>query len=414
MMKIDFDDEELEKASVEAYPNVAEAGRDQKGDLVVRGERRPGAGIQIEVESSVKALFGRAIEKVVRHTLVQLGVADLYVHIKDNGALDHVIMARVEAVARQMFDVKEPGAIPAKKVSPTPSPRERLRRTRLYLPGNNPDLMINAGLFGADCIILDLEDSVAPDEKWPARILVRNSLLSIDFGRSERIVRINPQTTPQSAIDLELVVPAEPDVFLIPKVETAEDINSIEQMIAFYEEQAGLEREIMLMPLIETAKGVLNAYQIATASERNVALCFGAEDFTADIGTERTVEGKETLFARQMILLAAKAAGIQALDTVFSDVEDTEGLIASTREAMALGFDGKGVIHPAQIEPIHQVYTPTDEQIDYARRVIEAIEEAEKSGSGVASLGTKMIDAPVVARAKKVLAMAKAVGKLTE
>ncbi len=166
------------------------------------------------------------------------------------------------------------------------------------------------------------------------------------------------------------------------------------------------------MPLIETAKGVLHAYEIATASSRNVALCFGAEDFTADLGVERTVEGREHYVARSLIVLAAKAAGIQAIDTVFSDVGDMSGLTASAREAMAQGFDGKGVIHPSQIKPVHEAFCPSPEQIDKAQKIVAALEEARAKGLGVVSLGSKMIDAPVVARAQKILERARAHGVL--
>ncbi|NOY59713.1 MAG: HpcH/HpaI aldolase/citrate lyase family protein [Calditrichaeota bacterium] len=404
-MKFDFDDNELKKNEA-SFPHFARSGRAQKGDLVVEGEHREKGGVSVEIESSVKALFGARIEDVVRDSLRTLSAGDVHFKIKDNGALDHVIMARVETVARQLWAIPEPGVLPQARAKISSSKRDRPRRTRLYLPGNNPDIMLNAGLFGADCIILDLEDSVAQNDKWPARILVRNSLLAVDFGSSEKIVRVNPLTTANFAIDLEIVVPAAPDVLLIPKCENAEDLQAVEQMLIFYEKRAELTTEIMLMPLIETAKGVLNAAEIATASVRNVALCFGAEDFTADIGAERTAEGKESFVARNLILLAAKAAGLQALDTVYSDVEDMDGLIASTCEAMALGFDGKGVIHPGQVEPIHRVFAPTQQQVDYAGKVIAAIEEAEKNGMGVATLGTKMIDAPVVARAKRILALA--------
>jgi len=390
----------------------AMAGRDAKGDCFVELTLTENGGIQVELESSVGAMFGTHLRKLAELACAHLGAKNVFIKIKDNGGLDHVLLARLEAVARQLWEVPEPGILPEKKILPTGTQKDRLRRTRLYLPGNNPDLMTNAGLYGADCIILDLEDSVAPADKDAARILVRNTLLAVDFFQSERIVRINPISSDFGARDLEMIVPASPHTLLVPKCETKEDITAVEEMLIFYEQQEKLENEIMLMPLLETAKGILNAKDIATASERIVALCFGAEDFTADIGAQRTREGRESFVARSLIVLAAKAARIQAIDTVFSDVEDIEGLIASTREAKELGFDGKGVIHPAQIKPIHDAFAPTDEEIEYAQKVMEAIHEAEEKGSGVAALGSKMIDAPVVARAQKVLAMARAVNKL--
>ena len=282
------------------------------------------------------------------------------------------------------------------------------------MPGNNPDLMRNGGLYGADSVILDLEDSVSPGEKDAARILVRNTLLTIDYFDCERIVRINPLSTEYGADDLEMIVPYGVDTILVPKCECADDIKSVEKIIAGLEKKHSLGYEVLIMPLIETAKGILNAFEIGAASSRVVALCFGAEDFTADIGAERTKKGTESFTARSMLVLGAKAAGVQVIDTVFSDVKDEEGLIASTKEAMALGFEGKGVIHPAQIKPIHAVFSPTPERIEYANKVVAAIEKARSEGSGVATIGSKMIDAPIEKRARKILRLAEALGLLED
>lgn len=391
--------------------NFIRVGRDEKGDLVVEISREKSGGLRVNVQSSVLALYGEKIERTVMEMLQELGIQHATVSINDHGALDFVIRARMEAAARQLAEVKEIKTLPIRQRATV---KDRLRRTRLYIPGNNPDLMINAGLFCADCIILDLEDSVAPAEKFAARILVRWALQELDFGNSERIVRINPLSSPFGKDDLEMIVPALPDTLLIPKCEAAADILEIEKIVEQVEKRNQITSPIYFMPLIESAKGVLHAYEIATATARNVALCFGAEDFSADIGVERTAEGRESFMARSLIVLAAKSAGIQALDTVFSDVQDVEGLVASTREALSLGFDGKGVIHPAQIKPIHQVFSPTVEQIEKARQIVQALKEAQAKGLGVVALGTKMIDAPVAARAEKILARAKALGLLPE
>ncbi len=345
-------------------------------------------------------------------TLRALGVDHVELEAQDRGALDYVIRARVEAGVRRLYEVAEPGCPPVRRFEPEAPVKDRLRRTRLYLPGNNPDLMLNAGLFGADCVILDLEDSVAPAEKDAARALVRNTLLSVDFGSTERIVRINPLSTGYGRSDIEMIVPALPDCILIPKCDGAKDVKDVEGIVAAIEKQNGIETEILLMPLVETAKGVLNAYEIGAASDRVVALCFGAEDFTADVGVERTKEGRESFIARCMLVLGAKAAGVGAIDTVYSDVQDTDGLVESTREAMAIGFEGKGVIHPAQIGPIHQVFTPTPERIEYAQKVVAAIEQARAAGSGVATIKSKMIDAPIEKRARRILRLAAALGLL--
>ncbi|NLP12785.1 HpcH/HpaI aldolase/citrate lyase family protein [bacterium] len=272
--------------------------------------------------------------------------------------------------------------------------------------------MINAGLYGADCLILDLEDSVAPAEKAAARVLVRHALAKVDFGFSERIVRINPLTSPYGGEDLDSIVPMAPDALLIPKCESRNDILKVEEMISSLEKRFGLVHPLPLIALIESAKGVVNAAEIALTSDRLVALCFGAEDFTADIGAERTADGRESFVARSQMLLAAKAAGLQALDTVYANVLDEAGLKASAQEAVALGFDGKGVIHPSQIKPIHQAFHPTPEQIDKAQQIVAAMKEALASGSGVTALNGKMIDAPVLMRAERTLTLAKEYGLL--
>jgi len=391
------------------------AGREgKKGDLAVLLTEKDAGGIDVSVESSVGHMFGSQIEKTVRDTLAGLGFENCEAAVNDMGAFDYVIMARIEAAARRMRAIDGPGCVPERKVEYGPPRRSRLRRTRLYMPGNNPDLMRNGGLYGADSVILDLEDSVSPGEKDAARLLVRNTLLTIDYFDCERIVRINPLSTEYGEDDIEMIVPYGVDTILVPKCESADDIKAVEKMIMDLEKKHSLGYEVLIMPLIETAKGILNAYEIGAASERVVALCFGAEDFTADIGAERTKEGTESFAARSMLVLGAKAAGVQVIDTVFSDVKDEEGLIANTKEAMALGFEGKGVIHPAQIKPIHAVFSPAPDRIEYAKKVVAAIEKARSEGSGVATIGSKMIDAPIETRARKILRLAEALGLLEE
>ena len=395
--------------------NETRVGREEKkGDLSVLLTRKDKGGLSIEIESSVGHMFGEQIRRTVEEALGGLGVADADIKVSDMGAFDYVIQARVETAVRRLYEIEGAGLLPKTVVEYDKPVRDRLRRTRLYMPGNNPDLMRNGGLFGADCVILDLEDSVSPLEKDAARVLVRNTLIQIDYGEAERIVRINPMSTGFGADDLKMIIPARPNTILIPKCETAADVIAVEKIVEEIEKRENIETPTLLMPLIETANGILNAREIGSSSSRVVALCFGAEDFTADIGVARTREGGESLTARCMLVLGAKASGVQAIDTVFSDVGDVEGLIESTREAMALGFEGKGVIHPAQIKPIHEVFSPSPERIEYAKKVVAAIEKARASGSGVASIGSKMVDAPIELRARKILKLAEALGLLND
>jgi len=373
---------------------------------------RSAAGLEISLESSVAVLFGRSIKERAAAAAAEFGACGS-MRIVDDGALDYVVAARVEAALRMAGlrrGTKAPHAQPACALRGA-SAAQRLRRSRLYMPGNQPDLPINAGLYGADCVLLDLEDSVAPARKFEARILVRCLLEqgSGFFGSSEIAVRINPLESPFGHDDLAEIVPAFPQALIIPKAESAEQIEACDREVSELEAGAGIApRSIHFMPLIETAKGVSQAAAIAFASDRTVALCFGAEDFRRDLGVERSADESETFLARSSIALAAHAAGIGAQDSVFSNIEDVAGLEASTRRAKALGFDGKGIVHPKQIAVVHRVFDPTEAEIEGARRVAEALELAEKEGRGVASLDGKMIDAPVAARARRLLERAEA------
>ncbi|MBF0502572.1 MAG: citrate lyase subunit gamma [Candidatus Riflebacteria bacterium] len=384
------------------------AGIEGKSDLMVSYDPSVTA-LDIRIESSVGKQFGRHIRECVAKTLAEFGITQGRLTIKDDGALDHVISSRIESAFRHAGHVRASEIVPPLRDAAI---KDRPRRSRLYIPGNAPDLQVNAGLFGADCCILDLEDSVSPTQKPDARVLVRRTLElgHLFFQKGEIIVRINPLTGPFGHDDLNEIVPALPHVILIPKCEAASDIIETEQVVTKIERKYNLEGRILFMPLIETARGVVNATAVATASARNVALCFGAEDFTRDLGVTRSRDGRETLLARQQIVLAAKAAEIQAIDTVFSDVGDEQGLYNSASEARSLGFSGKGVIHPCQISVVHRAFAPTSAEIEEAKKIVAALREAEKTGSGVIALGSKMIDAPVAARAKKLIEQAKSFG----
>ncbi len=287
--------------------------------------------------------------------------------------------------------------------------RNRLRRTMMFIPGNNPGMMRDAHIYGADSLMFDLEDSVALAEKDAARMLVYNALRTISYGETEIVVRVNPLSTPFGRQDIEAMVCAGVHVIRMPKTETADDVRETEAVIAEMEKKHGVAPgSILMMAAIESAQGVINAPAIATASDRLIGIALGAEDYVANLKTNRSPEGTELLLARSMIVVAARAAGIAALDTVYSDVNNEEQLLAETRLIKQLGFDGKSVINPRQIAPVHAVFTPGEKEIDKARQIIAAAREAEARGSGVVSLNGKMIDRPIVLRAQRTLALAAA------
>lgn len=286
---------------------------------------------------------------------------------------------------------------------------ERLRRTMLYVPGNNAGMIKDVYIYGSDAIMFDLEDSVSINQKDAARYLVHNGLKSIDYGDAETVVRINGLDTPYGMQDLEAMVRAQPDIIRLPKTDTAQDIYDVEGEISRIERQAGIpEGKIKLMAAVESALGIINAYDIATASARLVGIAIGAEDFVTNLKTTRSPEGIELLVARSQLLMAGRAAGIDVIDTVYSDINNEEGFRKEVEHIKQLGFDGKSIINPRQIKIVNEVFTPSEKEIEKALRVIEAIEEAEQSGSGVISLNGKMIDKPIVERARRVIDLAKA------
>ena len=286
-----------------------------------------------------------------------------------------------------------------------------MRRSMLFLPGNTPNMLINGNCLGADAVIFDLEDAVSPAEKDAARILVRNTMRYMDFRGCETVVRINSIDTLYWQKDLDAVLPQQPTLILLPKTGSARDILEADAYMTQIETRLGLApNTVGLMALIETAMGVENAFSIATASSRVKALFLGAEDLTADLQCKRTKEGREIEYARTRLVTAARAAGVDVYDTPFTDVNDDEGIWTDTRGAKALGFTGKASISPRHVEVINAVFSPTEQEIDYAYEVMDAITQAEAQGKGVISLRGKMIDAPIVARARQTIAAAEALG----
>ncbi len=286
-----------------------------------------------------------------------------------------------------------------------------MRRSMLFLPGNNPNMLINGNCLGADAVIFDLEDAVSPAEKDAARILVRNTMRYMDFRGCEIIVRINSIDTAFWKQDIDEILPYKPGLILLPKTGSAKDVLEADAYISQVEDKLGLPRNTVgLMPLIETAMGVENAFAIASATDRVKALFLGAEDLTADLQCKRTKEGREIEYARTRLVVAARAAGVDVYDTPFTDVNDDEGIVKDAELAKALGFTGKASISPRHVEVINAVFSPTQKDVDYAYEVMDAIAEAKAQGKGAIALRGKMIDAPIVARAERTIAMAQALG----
>ena len=383
-------------------------GKDVRSDVHVWVEPRERGGIDIVIESRVKPYYGDSIRTQAEQALAHFDVKHAQMVVHDEGALSFVISARLETALKRAGLGHDRRVLPDKAPLPEVSHRDRLRRSRLYLPGSEPKYFVNAALHGPDAIILDLEDSVHPSEKDAARILVRNALRAVDFGTCERMVRINQ--LPLGLEDLEEIIPESPDVILIPKVERPDQVIEVTQRVEQIKSKHKSSRDLWLMPILESALGIENAYKIASASSQVVALTIGLEDYTADLGVAKTAIGTESLYARQRLVTCARAAAVQAIDSVFSDVADMDGLRIWGLNSRALGFEGMGCIHPLQIPVIHQAFAPSAGEIDKAIKIVAAFEEAQKKGLGVVSLGSKMIDPPVVQRAVKLVARAKAMG----
>jgi len=285
-----------------------------------------------------------------------------------------------------------------------------ISRTSLFIPGNSPGMLLNADIYGADCVIFDLEDAVSLTEKDSSRLLVRNVIEKLRPLKCRVIVRINSLSTNFWEEDLNVVVPLLPDSLMLTKINSAKDIQVFAEYVSRLEVLHQMSADsIKFAPLLETALGIENSFQIAMSSPRIKALYLGAEDLTADLHAKRTKDGKEILYSRSRFLTAARAAGVYAYDTPFTDVNDMDGLYRDAVFAKELGFDGKAVISPRHVDCVNTVFSPTEDDISNALDVMQAIKEAEKQGKGVISLHGRMIDAPIVERARQVLATAQAI-----
>ena len=391
---------------------IGNKGNGVRSDCYITLEITSSGGIDLDLESKVAAMYGTDIRKQVMDILNHFGISNCRIKVEDFGALPLVIAARLEAAVNKAMKTGKEYFIPELKVNQYSSSRDRNRISRLYLPGNTPSLMINAGIHNPDGIIFDLEDAVAPEKKDEARYLVRNALRGIDSYGAERMVRINQGD--RGLTDLEFVIPHQVNLILLPKCEHAEQVQAVNDKIRSIQGRYGQKNPVWIMPIIESALGVINAYEIARAADNVVSLAIGLEDYTADLGTSRTTEGTESFFARSAIVNAARAAGIQPIDSVFSDVADMEGLRETVLRSKAMGFDGMGCIHPRQIRVIHDTFSPAMEEIEKAKKIVIAFHQAEEKGLGVVALGSKMIDPPVVKRALNTINLAVKMNKLDE
>lgn len=280
-------------------------------------------------------------------------------------------------------------------------------RTMLFCPANNPKMYLKSPIFGPDCILFDLEDSVAFTEKDAARDLLCEAIKTLEFGTADVCVRVNSLRTGFCIKDAEKIVPAGVRFIRLAMCESVDDVREMDRILTRIEKENGIEQgSVKIQCSIETVKGVLNARETVTGSDRVVSLSFGAEDYTRSLGTKRTAEGRELSYARMYLPVVAAERGISAIDTVWSAYEDTEGLRKEAEMAANYGFTGKSCIHPTQIDVIHRAFMPTDKDVEHARKVMSAVEDARKNGEGVFVVDGKMIDEPVIMRAHKVLVQA--------
>ncbi len=387
-------------------------GKKVRSDCHIELELTNSGGQQITSISKVEVMYGKANRKLILEILDFYEIQHAGVILNDSGALPFVIAARLEACISQVLQTNKEFLLPQQTINSTNTLKEQQRFSRLYLPGNTPSLMLNGGIHQPNGLILDLEDAVAPEKKHEARYLVRNALRSLNFYGAERMVRINQGT--RGLRDLDFVVPHHVNLILVPKVETAEELLAVQNRIDEIKKEQNISHPIWLMPIIESAKGVMNAYAIAQATDTVSSMAIGLEDYTADMGVRRTQEATESFFARNMVVTASIAVGVQPIDSVYSDISDMEGLAKNVQASKALGFIGMGCIHPRQVRVIHENYAPDSTEIEKAKNIYKAFLEAKAKGLGVVSLGTKMIDAPVVKRAEKVIKLALETGKLAE
>ena len=380
---------------------IGNEGKKVRSDCYVEMELTENGGIELELKSKVDIMFGRVNRELINDILSYYDIKNARINIIDKGALPWVISARMEAAIRKLIKSDKEYLLPIIEGNKSETTKGQMRFSRLYLPGNSPSMMLNAGIHNPNGIILDLEDAVAHDKKYEARFMVRNALRNVNFYGAERMVRINQ--IPMGLDDLDFIVAHNVNLILIPKCESADQIHQVNKRIDELKAKHNIDYNIWLMPIIESALGVIKSFEIASSADNISSMAIGLEDYTADLGTLRTDEGTESFYARSQMVNSCRAAGVQPIDSVFSDVSDMEALARNVQRSKALGFDGMGCIHPRQIHFIHENFAPEQKEIIKAQKIYTAFVEAKAKGLGVVSLGTKMIDAPVVKRAENTL-----------
>ena len=386
---------------------TAMAGTLESSDAQVTVE--PGDGtIELTIESSVIHQYGRQIRKVTLETLDRLGVDNAKVTIFDKGALDCTLKARVECAVYRSNGKSSMGR--CDKVMSHPN-KKRLRRSMMFLNCQKPGLIKDPYIYKPDSIMLDLEDAVAENQKDAARYSLYHALQEIDYRGVERVVRINGLDTPHWKEDIRVCVAGGADTIRIAKTETAQDVKTVEEHVLAAEKEFGRpEGSTLLMAALESCKGVLNALEVCQSSDRLIGIALSGGDYTKDLQTTITGTGVELMGARQHMIMAARAAGVQCWDTVFTNLDDMEGFENETRMIKMMGFDGKSLVNPRQIAIVHKVFTPSEKEIIFAEKVVREIDDKKAKGIGVFTVDGKMIDIAFYDGAKRTLAMAKAAG----
>jgi citrate lyase subunit beta/citryl-CoA lyase len=381
-------------------------GGDVRSDAWIQVSHAPGAPPTIEIQSKVHALYGDSIRALIESTLGELDASDLSVVVHDTGALPFTLMARIEAAVKRLRPTYKCALPQLNPQAQYDLPHQHPRRSRLYLPGNTPKFFINAGLYRADGIILDVEDSVPPAEKDAGRILVRNALRAVNFYGAEKSVRVN--ALPWGLEDIRELAAHGVHTFHLPKVESADQVIAAAELLDSLNDANEGSRNIALMPLVESARGVMNAYAIASASPRVTAIALGLEDYLRDIGAEQTPDARASWWALGQVVNAARSAQVVPLASVYTRVDDEQGMLEWAREMRRMGFEGVGCLHPRQARIANHAFAPSSQELEHAARLVAEYERALETGVGAVRVDDAMVDAPVVERARRILRRADA------